>query len=47
MLIGTILGGALGDVLGIIPVLVVQSAAYVLAGLLVLALLTRAATAEK
>lgn len=39
MLAGTLLGGALGDAVGIVPVLVVQGIAYVAAGLLVLVLL--------
>lgn len=39
MLAGTLLGGALGDAVGIVPVLVVQGGAYVAAGVLVLALL--------
>lgn len=39
MLTGTLLGGALGDALGIVPVLVVQGGAYVLGGILVLVLL--------
>jgi MFS family permease len=39
MLAGTLLGGALGDAVGIVPVLVVQGGAYVAAGILVLVLL--------
>ena len=39
MLAGTLLGGALGDAIGIVPVLVVQGGAYVAAGILVLVLL--------
>ena len=41
MLTGTLLGGALGDAVGIVPVLVVQGGAYVAAGILVLVLLAR------
>jgi MFS family permease len=47
MLAGTLVGGALGDVVGIVPVLVVQGCAYVLAGLLVLVLLAGNPTFEK
>jgi hypothetical protein len=47
MLAGTLVGGALGDAAGIVPVLVVQSGAYVLAGLLVLVLLAGETTVEK
>src|SRR5919199_1113046 len=47
MLVGTLAGGVLGDTAGIVPVLVVQSGAYVLAGLLVLILLAGDSTAEK
>ena len=39
MLAGTLLGGALGDAVGVVPVLVVQGGAYVAAGILVLVLL--------
>ncbi len=39
MLSGALLGGALGDTVGVVPVLVVQGLAYVGAGLLVLVLL--------
>ncbi|QIN82833.1 MFS transporter [Rubrobacter tropicus] len=41
MLAGTLLGGALGDAVGIVPVLVVQGVAYVATGTLVLVLLPR------
>ena len=47
MLAGTLAGGALGDAVGVVPVLVVQGGAYVLAGLLVLALIAGDAAAEK
>jgi MFS family permease len=47
MLAGTLAGGALGDAAGIVPVLVVQSGAYVLAGLLVLVLLAGDSTDDK
>lgn len=47
MLCGALLGGALGDAVGIVPVLVVQGGAYVLAGLLVLVLLAGDETVEK
>ena len=40
MLAGTLLGGALGDAIGVVPVLVVQGFAYVAAGILVLVLLS-------
>lgn len=39
ILTGTLLGGALGDALGIVPILVVQGGAYVVAGIIVLMLL--------
>ena len=39
MLCGALLGGAMGDAVGVVPVLVVQGLAYVAAGLLVLVLL--------
>jgi MFS family permease len=42
MLKGTLLGGALGDAVGIVLVLLVQAASYVAAGLLVLGLLANA-----
>lgn len=42
MLAGTLLGGALGDAVGIVLVLLVQAASYVAAGLLVLGLLANA-----
>ena len=41
MLAGTLLGGALGDAVGVVLVLVVQEGAYVASGVLVLALLAR------
>ena len=41
MLAGALLGGALGDAVGVVPVLVVQGGAYVAAGALVLVLLAR------
>ena len=47
MLAGALAGGALGDAVGVVPVLVVQGGAYVLAGLLVLALIAGDAAAEK
>jgi hypothetical protein len=47
MLTGTLLGGALGDAVGIVPVLVVQGCAYVFAGLLVLVSLAGDTTVEK
>jgi hypothetical protein len=47
MLVGTLAGGVLGDTAGIVPVLVVQSGAYVLAGLLVLVLLAGDSTDDK
>ncbi len=39
MLTGTLIGGALGDAVGIVPVLVVQGCAYIVVGGLVLSLL--------
>jgi predicted MFS family arabinose efflux permease len=41
LLLGTILAGALGDVLGVLPMLYVQSAVYTLAGVVVLVTLAR------
>jgi MFS family permease len=42
ILVGTLVGGALGDVIGVVVVLNVQGGAYVLAGILVLMLLAGA-----
>ena len=39
ILTGTLLGGALGNALGIVPSLVIQGGAYVVAGIIVLLLL--------
>jgi MFS family permease len=41
ILIGTLVGGALGEVLDLLPLLLVQSAVYTLAGVVVLVSLTR------
>ncbi|MGI8859002.1 MAG: hypothetical protein ACR2HO_02450 [Rubrobacteraceae bacterium] len=46
MLTGTLLGGRLGDALGIVRVPVVQGVAYILAGILVLILLAGVAVAN-
>lgn len=46
MLAGTVLAGTLGHVLGVVPVISVQGAGYVLAGLLVVSRLPRAEPAE-
>jgi Na+/melibiose symporter-like transporter len=47
MLAGTLLAGALGDVIGIVPVIAVQGVGYVVAGLIVAAWMPRAATPER
>jgi MFS family permease len=44
MVAGTVFAGTLGDVIGIVPIIAVQGAGYVLAGFLVIAWLPRTAT---
>jgi hypothetical protein len=39
MVVGIVIAGTLGDIVGILPLLVIQSAAYAVAGLVVGALL--------
>ncbi len=47
MFVGAMVGGLLGDVVGIVAVLVAQGSAYVLAGLLVLLLLGNSVAVAK
>lgn len=47
MLVGTLLAGALGDVIGIVPVIAVQGVGYVVAGLIVAVWMPRAAAPQR
>ena len=47
MLAGTLLAGALGDVIGIVPVIAVQGVGYVVAGVIVAVWMPRAATPQR